>query len=77
MNYLKDHFLYQIFKISLNVFKRHRPVIDNSSIMINVNKIKLLESTESKTTKNENGENLFYLDITEVVLVHCNIVKHG
>ena len=45
--------------------------------MIYVNKIKLLESTESKTTKNENGENLFYLDITEVVLVHCNIVKHG
>ena len=45
--------------------------------MIYVNKIKLLESTESKTTKNENGENSFYLDITEVVLVHCNIVKHG
>ena len=45
--------------------------------MIYVNKIKLLESTENKTTKNENGENLFYLDITEVVLVHFNIVKHG
>ena len=44
--------------------------------MIYVNKIKLLESTENKTTKNENGENLFYLDITEVVLVHCNTVKN-
>ena len=27
-------------------------------------------------TKNENGENLQNSEITEVVLVHCNIVKN-
>ena len=37
--------------------------------------MKLLESTKSKITKNENGENIPNLEITEVVLVHCNIVN--
>ena len=36
---------------------------------------KLHGNTKSKITKNENGENLPYLEITEVVLVHCNIVN--
>ena len=36
--------------------------------------MKLLGSTEDKTTKDKNGENLSHLEITEVVLVHCNIV---
>ena len=31
---------------------------------------------KSKITKNENGENLLHLEITEVVLVHCNIVNN-
>ena len=35
--------------------------------------IKLLERTEDKITKDKNGENIPYLEITEVVLVHCNI----
>ena len=34
--------------------------------------MKLLGSTKSKTTKDENGENMAYLEITEVVLIHCN-----
>ena len=34
----------------------------------------LLGSTENKITKHKNGENVPHLDITEVVLVHCNIV---
>ena len=38
--------------------------------------IKLLESTKSKTTKDKNGENVPHLEITEVVLVHCNIVNN-
>ena len=37
--------------------------------------MKLLGSTKSKTTKNENGENVPNLDITEVVLVYYNIVN--
>ena len=36
----------------------------------------LLGSTENKITKNKNGENVPHLDITEVVLVHCNIVNN-
>ena len=34
---------------------------------------KLLGSTKSKITKDENGKNQPHLEITEVVLVHCNI----
>ena len=37
--------------------------------------IKLLGSTENKINKDKNGENIPHLEITEVVLVHCNIVK--
>ena len=38
--------------------------------------MKLLGSTESKTTKNKNGENIPHLQITEVVLIHCNVVNN-
>ena len=38
--------------------------------------MKLLESTKSKTTKNENGEYVPHLQITEVVLIHCYIVNN-
>ena len=39
-------------------------------------KIKLLGSTENKITKNKNGENVRHLEITEVLLVYCNIVNN-
>ena len=38
--------------------------------------MKLLGSTKSKITKNKIGENVSHLEITEVVLVYCNIVKN-
>ena len=38
--------------------------------------MKLLGSTKSKITKVKNGENVCCLEITEVVLIHCNIVKN-
>ena len=38
--------------------------------------MKLLEITENKITKDKNGKNLLHLEIAEVVLVHCNIVKN-
>ena len=38
--------------------------------------MKLLGSTKSKTTNDENGEGVPYLEITEVVLVHYNIVNN-
>ena len=38
--------------------------------------MKLLGSTENKITKDKNCQNGPYLEITEVVLVHCNIVNN-
>ena len=38
--------------------------------------MKLLGSTENKITKNKNGENVPHLEITEVVLVHCNMINN-
>ena len=39
--------------------------------------MKLLGSIKDKITKDKNGENLPHLEITEVVLVHCNMVNNG
>ena len=36
--------------------------------------MKSLGSNESKITKDKNGENVSNLEITEVALVHCNVV---
>ena len=38
--------------------------------------MKLLGSTESKITKDKNGENVSHLEITELVSVHCNLVDN-
>ena len=38
--------------------------------------IKLLGSTESKITKDKNGENVPHLEVVELVLVHCNLVTN-
>ena len=39
--------------------------------------MKLLGSTKNKITKDKKGENVPHLEITEVVLVHCNIVNNN
>ena len=39
--------------------------------------MKLLGRTKRKITKDKNGENVPHLEITEVVLVHCNIVDNN
>ena len=38
--------------------------------------MKLLGSTKNKITKDKNSENVQHLEITEVVLVHCNIANN-
>ena len=38
--------------------------------------MKLVGSTKNKITKDKNGENVPHLEITEVVLVHCNMVNN-
>ena len=39
--------------------------------------MKLLGSTKSKITKDKNGENVPHLEITDEVLIHCNIVNNN
>ena len=38
--------------------------------------MKLLGTTKSKITKDESCENVSHLEITKVILVHCNIVNN-
>ena len=38
--------------------------------------MKLFGSTKIKRTNDKNGENVPHLEITELVLVHCNIVNN-
>ena len=39
--------------------------------------MKLSGSTKGKVTRNENGENVPNLEITEVVLIYCNIIDNN
>ena len=39
--------------------------------------MKLLGSTESKITKDKNGENVPHLETVELVLIYCNIVNNN
>ena len=39
--------------------------------------MKLLGSTESKTTGEKNGDNVPHLEIVELELIHCNIVDNS
>ena len=39
--------------------------------------MKLLGSTESKITKDKNGENIPDLEIDKLVLIHCNLVNNN
>ena len=82
-----DRILYQIVKIILNISLKNGEKTDNPSIRIYVSKtenritfkiktMKLLGSNKNKITKDENGKNVPHLEITEVVLVHCNIVNN-
>ena len=44
--------------------------------LLTLETMKLLGSTENKITKDKSGENVPHLEITEVVLVHFNIVNN-
>ena len=68
----------------------HEANTDNPSVKIHANKIEkritvkikneygleLLTPQTQILTKDKNGENVWHLEITEVVLVHCNIVNN-
>ena len=38
--------------------------------------MKLLRSAKKKITKDENSENRSHLEITDVILIHCNIANN-
>ena len=79
---IQDYFKY--------ILKNHGEDIDKPLIQIYVNRIenrvtfkikngyslKLLGSTKNKIIKDKNGENVPHLEITEVVLVRCDIVNN-
>ena len=44
--------------------------------LLTLETMKLLGSTKNKITKDKNGKNVPHLKITEVILVHCNIVNN-
>ena len=44
--------------------------------LLAIEALKLLGSTKNKITKDKNGEYVPHLEITEVVLAHCNIVNN-
>ena len=39
--------------------------------------MKLFGSIKIKITKDENGENMPYLEITKLILIYCNIVNNS
>ena len=39
--------------------------------------MKLFRSIKIKITKYKNGENMPYLEITKVILIHCNVVNNS
>ena len=57
-------------KITIKIADEYRLELVTPEIM------KLLGSTKNKITKDKNGENVPHLEITEVVLVHHNIVSN-
>ena len=91
LNYLMVHILYQNFKTILKKTRGGQSTriyanrIENRIMfkvktgyyleLITPETMKLLGSTKSKTTKDENSESVPYLEIAEVILIHCNVVN--
>ena len=74
LNYLMDNILYQTFKTILNIYIKKKTYYLE---LLTLETMGLLEISKSKITKNQNGENVPYLEITEVVLMHCYVVNNN
>ena len=57
--------------MTFKIKTRYNPKLSTPETM------KLLRSTKSKITEDKNGENVPHLEITVVLLVHCNIINNG
>ena len=73
MSDIQDYFEY--------IVKNYKTFNDNPSVgiyfleLLTPETMKLLWSFKSKITKDKNDKNVPHLEITEVVLAHCNIVN--
>ena len=65
-------YINKIEKIELHLKSKQG---NNSGLLI-PETIQLLGRTKNKITKHEHGENVSHLEITVIVLVHCNIVNN-
>ena len=82
LNYQIDHIMYQILinpsiRIYINKIENRITFKIKTGYYLELLRMKLLGSTKSKITKDKNGENEPYLEITEVVLIHCNVAKNS
>ena len=89
ISHIQDYFEYILKKHNENVdnpsIKIYVSKIENRIIfkvknryyleLLTPETMKLLGSTKFKITEDKNGENVPHLEITEVVLVHCNPVN--
>ena len=57
-------------RITIKIKKRY------SLELLTPETMKLLRSSKNEKTEDKNGENVPHLEITEVVLVHCDIVNN-
>ena len=57
--------------MTFKIKTRYNPKLSTPETM------KLLRSTKSRITEDKNGENVPHLEITVVLLVHCNIINNG
>ena len=87
---IQDYFEYILKKHGENIYKLSLQIYVNkienrvtfkikggySLELLTSETMKLLGSTENKITKDKNDENVPLLKITEVVLVHCDIVNN-
>ena len=87
---IQDYFEYTLKKHSENVYdpsiKKYVNKIENRVTfkikngyyleLLTPETMKLLGSTESKITKNKNGENVTHLEVFELVLVHYSLVDN-
>ena len=86
-----DHILYQILKILkkhetvtanpliriyVNKIENRITFEIKNFELLTPETMKLLGSAYSKITKEKNGENASHLEITEVLLIHCNIFNN-
>ena len=79
-----DHILYQDHNPSRSIYinkieNRIRFKIKTGYYLklLTPETMKLLGSNKSKIIKDSNGKNVPYLEITEVVLIHCNVVNNS